>query len=69
MEWMQLISIFLANAGLIAWFRSESRSDWRHMDEKVEIIRSEMKDFREKWAEETREFRERLFSLEERRLK
>lgn len=42
---MQIISLFLANAGLILWFRSESRSDWRHMDAKLDAIHEEIKDF------------------------
>lgn len=52
MEWLQVLSLFLANAGLILWFRSESRSDWRHMDAKTEAImgtiiaiKDEIKDF------------------------
>ena len=49
MEWTQVISLFLANAGLIAWFRAESRADWRHMDNKldttIKAIQEEMKDF------------------------
>ena len=52
MEWLQILSLFLANAGLVFWFRSESRNDWRHMDAKLESNRSlmlaihdEMKDF------------------------
>lgn len=45
MEWMQVLILFLANAALIFWFRSESRSDWRHMDNKLDEMRSEMKDF------------------------
>jgi hypothetical protein len=40
-----LIGIFLANAGLICWFRSESRSDWKHMDAKLDAIQAEIKDF------------------------
>ncbi len=44
-----LLSLFLANAGLIIWFRAESRSDWRHMDNKldasIKAIQEEMKDF------------------------
>jgi hypothetical protein len=48
MEWAQLASLFLANAGLIVWFRAESRADWRHMDSKVDAIQNEMKDFHEK---------------------
>lgn len=49
MEWIQVISLFLANAGLILWFRAESRVDWRHMDAKLDAslkaIHEEMKDF------------------------
>lgn len=44
-SWVQIISLFLANAGLIIWFRSESRNDWRHMDAKLDAIQQEMKDF------------------------
>ncbi len=48
-SWMQILSLFLANAGLIIWFRAESRSDWRHMDAKLDAnlkaIHEEMKDF------------------------
>lgn len=52
MEWIQILSLFLANAGLMVWFRSESRADWRHMDNKldksIEAIREEMRDFHER---------------------
>ena len=48
-SWMQVLTLFLANAGLILWFRAESRSDWRHMDAQVAAmqaaIQAEMKDF------------------------
>ncbi len=43
--WIQIASLFLANAGLIIWFRAESRADWRHMDNQVKAIHEEMKDF------------------------
>lgn len=42
---LSLWGMFLANAALICWFRSESRSDWRHMDNQVKAIQDEMKDF------------------------
>ena len=44
-SWIQITSLFLANAGLIIWFRAESRNDWRHMDAKLDAIHEEMKDF------------------------
>ena len=52
-----LLSVFLGNAGLIIWFRSESRNDWKHMDQKIDAIQSEMK-----------QFHGRLCTLEERYL-
>lgn len=59
MDWAQVLFLFFANASLIIWFRSESRSDWRHMDNKLDTfirgIQEEMKDFHA-----------RLLSLEER---
>tara|TARA_R110000868_G_scaffold322142_2_gene583131 strand:- start:411 stop:593 length:183 start_codon:yes stop_codon:yes gene_type:complete len=48
MDWgslITLVGIFLANAGLICWFRSESRDDWRHIDAKTDAIQAEIKDF------------------------
>lgn len=48
-SWLQIGSLFLANAGLILWMRSESRSDWRRMDAKLDAslkaIHEEIKDF------------------------
>jgi len=43
--WLQIISLFIANAALICWFRSESRSDWRHCDAQIKAIHEEIKDF------------------------
>lgn len=57
MDWLQVSSLFLANFGIILWFRSESRNDWRHMDAKTDAIQQEIKDFHA-----------RLYALEERRI-
>lgn len=54
--WTQVLALFLANITVICWFRSESRADWRHMDNKldttiaafnltIKTIQEEMKDF------------------------
>ena len=64
--WTQVAALFLANAGLILWFRSESRSDWRHMDAKIDAIHEEMQDFRQLVLEEMRDFHGRLCTIEER---
>lgn len=80
MEWLQVLSLFLANAGLVIWFRTESRNDWRHMDNKldhmhkevqhqIQAIHDEMKDFHVKLALQDMEFKNRLCTIEERRKK
>ena len=58
MAWVQVMSLFLANAGLILWMRSESRADWRHLDAKTDAIRAEMRT-------EMKDFHGRLVALEE----
>jgi hypothetical protein len=49
MEWAQVFVMVITVAGLFLWSRSESKSDYRHMDAKIEAnlqaIRDEMKDF------------------------
>lgn len=71
MDWIQIFSLFLANAGLVLWMRSESRNDWRHMDMKldahvkdtrnlIETIRDEMKDFHNRLALQDQEFKSRM---------
>ncbi len=64
--WLQVGSLFLANAALIVWFRSESRSDWRHCDAQIQAIREEIKDFHTKLATQDLEFKMRLCAIEER---
>jgi len=65
MEWLQVLSLFLANAGLIIWFRTESRNDWRHMDQKVDAI----KDLIVSVQLEIKDFHNRLCAIEEKRNK
>ena len=40
MEWVQFIIFFLGVFGLFIWNRTESRTDARHMDSKIEVIRN-----------------------------
>lgn len=61
MDWIAPITIFLANAGLIVWFRTESRNDWRQMDVKLDTMRTD-------FHNETKDFHARLCILEERYL-
>lgn len=43
--WVQILVLFLANAGLVIWFRNESKNEWQYMDTKLEAMHREMKDF------------------------
>lgn len=61
MDWLQILTIVLTNFGLILWFRSESRNDWRHMDAKLDAYMTESR-------QEMKDFHARLCVLEERRL-
>lgn len=66
MDWIQLLSLFLANAGMIIWFRSESRADWRHMDNKLEEHRNETSYILRAIQSEMKDFHGRLCAIEER---
>jgi hypothetical protein len=46
--WLQIIFIFIANAVLIIFFRTQSRSDWGRMDEILNGIREDMKAFHDR---------------------
>lgn len=39
MEWVQFSIFFIGVFGLFIWNRTESRSDIRHMDNKIDAIR------------------------------
>lgn len=67
MDWIPIIGLFLANAGLITWFRAESRNDWRHMDAKTDAIREDIRDFQHKFYQETKDFHSRLCDIEAKR--
>ena len=63
--WIQILSLFMANAGLIIWFRAESRNDWRHMDNKVDAMREDLKAFHLAMLQESKDFHTRLCMIEE----
>jgi len=67
MDWGQIAALFLANASLILWMRSESRSDWRAMDAKMDSWKAECNSNLKAIHEEMRDFHGRLCAIEERR--
>lgn len=73
MEWSQFIILIIAFVGLFTWNRSESRSDYRHMDtylkanrDLINAIHIESKEFHTRLAVQDLEFKMRLASIEER---
>lgn len=75
-SWIQILTLFFANAALIVWFRSESRQDWRLMDSKMESFRAEngqiirsMENTINAIQQEMKDFHARLYSIEERNKK
>lgn len=60
MEWSQFVILIITIFGLFMWSRSESRSDYKHLEAKTESILRAIQD-------EIKDFHGRLCSLEERR--
>lgn len=53
MDWIQFIIFIGSIVGLFFWNRSESRTDIRHMDYKLEENRRETNNKIEEWRKET----------------
>ena len=68
-EFIGIVSIFLANAGLIAWFRSESRNDWRHIDAQMRQMDAQTNAQIRAIHEEIKDFHGRLCAIEEKNKK
>lgn len=59
-NWIQILTVVLANFSIVWWFRKESREDWK-------MIHQEMKEFKEAIRLEMRDFHERLLEIERKR--
>jgi hypothetical protein len=76
MDWIQFTIFIGSTVGLFFWNRSESRSDIRHAEEKLEstkelvkAIHQEGVDFRLAMLQESKDFHGRLCAIEERNKK
>jgi hypothetical protein len=63
MDWTQVLVILGTNMGLFLWNRSESRTDIRHMDSKLESTRELVRAIHD----EMKDFHNRLCKIEENR--
>lgn len=66
MEIVEFIILLVTLGGLFLWNRSEANSDRRMFHEVLLGMQNEMKDFNQKYMQETKDFHGRLISLEER---
>lgn len=63
MDWVQFTIMLSTFVGLFAWNRTESRTDMRHMDSKLEANRELVRAIHE----EVKDFHAKLYALEEKR--
>lgn len=69
MDWTQVLTIVGSNIGLILWARSESRSDYRHLEQKTLEMISGIKSDVQAIHQEIKDFHGRLCAIEERNKK
>lgn len=69
MDWTQILFLFLSNAALIVWFRSESRTDWRLTHQEMSADRKDLIQLIREIKDELKEFHGRMCSIEERNRK
>jgi hypothetical protein len=60
MDWSQILAIIGTNAALFFWARSESRSDIRHLDVRLDAIR----ELTHAIHLENKDFHNRLYNIE-----
>lgn len=65
MDWIQFVIFIGSTVGLFFWNRSESRADYRHMDEKLEATRELVRAI----YDECKDFHNRLCKIEEKNKK
>lgn len=69
MDWTQVLTIVGSNIALFLWARSESRADYRHLEQKTLEMISGIKEDVKAMHMEMKDFHGRLCSIEERNRK
>ena len=59
-EWLQIGALIVTVGGLFLWNHSEMHSNQRETSALINAIREDAKEFRERWAEETKNFHGRV---------
>ena len=67
------VTFVASMVAMFLWNRAEARSDYKHLENRtnviLESIRQDMKDFNDRWIQETKDFHGRLCAIEERNKK
>jgi len=67
MNWSQVLTIFCGNIALFLWSTRQARSDFLHLDKKIEDNRKEINQLIKAIHEEIKDFHNRLCEIEERK--
>lgn len=67
MEWTQFLILMITVGSLFFWNRSESRSDYRHMEERTAEREARTEAILNAIKDEMKDFHGRLCAIEERR--
>lgn len=66
MEWYQVATIIISNLSIFLWATRQSRTDFLHLDRKLEENRKETQQIVKEIQEEVKDFHARLYVIEER---
>lgn len=66
MDWSQVMTILGGNMALFLWAMRQARTDYLHLDRKLEENRKETNSIVKAIQEEIKEFHNRICSIEER---
>lgn len=66
MDWTQVLTIFGGNLAMFLWATRQARSDYLHLDKKMEDHRKEVNQIIKAIQQEMKDFHDRLCAIEER---
>jgi len=66
MDWTQVLTILGGNMALFLWATKQSRTDFLHLDKKIEDHRRETNSILKAIQDEIKDFHNRLCAIEER---
>lgn len=65
MDWSQILTIVGAHIAIFLWLRTETRADHKRALDLIEAIKDDVKNFNQKFYDESKDFHGRLCAIEE----